>query len=242
MIFKGIEISQGLLHRFWKKVDKAPGHGPRGDCWVWTGCKGSQGYGWIYMGRVNERPRVGSTHRLSYAIHKGPPPDELDVLHECDNPPCINPAHLFLGTQDDNMKDCARKGRTARGEGSPRHKLTEAQVLEARRLYEAGATFTALSRKYGISHAMIHSSVTGKHWRHLPGAATTRGYRRALNDDEVIEMRRLYAAGGLQFREIGDRFGVPAACAAKAITGRTYGHLPGAMPSPYQSGGSRRHY
>lgn len=92
-----------IKERLMAKVEKRADTG----CWVWTGTmQNSKGYGSIYYDRKNER-----VHRVSYKLFIGPIPDGLFVLHRCDNPPCINPEHLFLGTPMDNTRDCLSKGR-----------------------------------------------------------------------------------------------------------------------------------
>ena len=85
---------------FWEKVDKS------GECWEWTGCKNEDGYG-----LVTYRGELTSTHRISWRIHFGCIPEDKKVLHTCDNPACVNPKHLWLGTQLDNVRDCISKGR-----------------------------------------------------------------------------------------------------------------------------------
>lgn len=94
------KASDGI--RFWRHVDKS------GDCWVWTArrAKGSKGYGLTTIGRVTVK-----AHRLSWQLANGPIPSGLHVCHRCDNPPCVRPDHLFLGTHQDNMADKVRKGR-----------------------------------------------------------------------------------------------------------------------------------
>jgi hypothetical protein len=88
--------------RFWKMVDR---NGPNG-CWLWTGGKTGSGYGRIDIDEKGVR-----AHRFSYELDTGINPGKLQVLHKCDNPPCVNPEHLFLGTIFDNMRDCALKKR-----------------------------------------------------------------------------------------------------------------------------------
>jgi len=95
-----------LNDRFWAKVDKASGLGPQGTCWEWQASLNSDGYGNIGIEQMTDR-----AHRLSWRLHYGPIPDGLSVLHKCDNPPCVRPDHLFLGTQADNVHDMQAKGR-----------------------------------------------------------------------------------------------------------------------------------
>lgn len=92
--------------RFWAKVKRGP------DCWLWTGAT-TRGYGHIKRGPANAGT-AQATH-LSWEIHNGPIPDGLMVLHHCDNPPCVNPEHLYLGTHKDNMRDRAVRGRSRGG-------------------------------------------------------------------------------------------------------------------------------
>ncbi len=92
-----------VAERFWPKVRRGEG------CWEWTGARSAKGYGRLTAGRRGDG--YLRTHRLSFELAYGPVPDGLFVLHRCDNPPCVRPDHLFLGTKSDNMRDAVSKGR-----------------------------------------------------------------------------------------------------------------------------------
>ncbi len=158
-----------IAERFWEKVDK---RGPN-ECWPWTACRTSDGYGQISEGTPS-RKMLGA-HCVSYEIHNGSiPPGEgyhgTCVCHTCDNPPCVNPAHLFLGTIADDLRDMRKKGRgyTPKREAHGRAKLTEGQVIEIRRDYvKRSRTYgtPALARKYNVSHTAIWDIVRGENWK-----------------------------------------------------------------------------
>ena len=95
--------------RFWSKVDK---NGPNG-CWLYMGFRKWDGYGWLARRRAG-KSRYYTAHRYAWILTHGEPADGMHVLHRCDNPPCCNPAHLWLGTHDDNMADASAKGRSGR--------------------------------------------------------------------------------------------------------------------------------
>jgi hypothetical protein len=138
-----------------------------GGCWVWNAGHSSAGYG-----KVRWRNRVMGAHRAAWEIFQGPIPTGLLVLHRCDNPPCVNPGHLFLGTQGDNVRDCAHKGRfygrthsPQRGEQNNAAKLTAEKVREIRSLYSAGGViFRELGLKYGVTCSGIECVVNRKTW------------------------------------------------------------------------------
>lgn len=143
--------------RFWNKVDRSGGDDA---CWIWTARARFAGYGQIWWHGHVER-----AHRVAYELGRGPIPDGLFVLHSCDNPPCCNPAHLFLGTSKDNSDDMIQKGRDLhfRGEQHGRCKLTDAQVAEIRERYAAGGvTQIQLGAEFGVAHSQISRIVTRK--------------------------------------------------------------------------------
>jgi hypothetical protein len=141
-----------LEERFWEKVIV----GDDG-CWEWTGSRNKYGYGVI---GINWKTKL--THRVAYELKNGPIPEGLFVCHHCDNPCCVRPDHLFLGSQKDNMIDMVKKGR----EGTS--KLKESQVIEIRRLYKTGLfTQQELGNKFGVSHRQIGYIINKKSWSHI---------------------------------------------------------------------------
>lgn len=155
--------------RFWRKVDRS---GPAA-CWTWTGALTSTGYGNFGVGNG----RTVKSHRYVWELTHGPLPGGLQVCHHCDNPPCVNPSHLFLGTQADNMRDAATKGRTKgwthghgsglRGERHGQSKLTEELVHDIRARVRAGESRKSIARSLGVVPSTIDNVVWGKTWRHV---------------------------------------------------------------------------
>jgi hypothetical protein len=149
-----------LSERFWKRVDRSAG--PHG-CWPWISYVDKDGYG---QSKFIQNGRLLRAHRLAYELTCGLFFDALQVLHTCDNPPCCNPAHLFLGTHVDNIRDAQMKGRKPFGLRHGRTKLTASQVQEIRLL--KGQQFgRAVARRYGVTYGTIYSIWRGKNWRHL---------------------------------------------------------------------------
>jgi HNH endonuclease len=153
-----------LNERFWRHVVINDG------CWVWTGSRKAQdgvpraGYGEIRI----SRSKAVLAHRLSWELHRGPIPDGLEVMHRCDNPPCVNPDHLTLGSHAENMADMKAKGR---GNGDRRGgasatgaKLTEAQVREIRSERAAGVEIQALALRYRVNRHTITNIVGLRTW------------------------------------------------------------------------------
>lgn len=154
-----------LAERFWDKVDQ---RGPD-ECWEWQAFRLPGGYGKIAADRVRGEPKVSLTaHRVAWEFTNGRPvPDGMRVCHRCDNPPCCNPAHLFLGTAKENTRDMLSKARHCHGERYPHHKLTEDDVREIRKLKAAGVTYDELERRFGVTRAPLHRIVTRRSWGHV---------------------------------------------------------------------------
>ena len=140
------------------------------NCWNWNGCIQSNGYA-----RITYKRKTMGAHRLSYMAFIGYIPDGNDVCHKCDNRACVNPAHLFTGTRLDNMKDCASKGRQAKGDmlpdkrGEKTHlaKLTEKEVLEIRQLKEDGIKMKNIAIRFNITKDNIRRIIRRDTWRHI---------------------------------------------------------------------------
>jgi HNH endonuclease len=151
-----------LEERFWKYVMPEPNSG----CWIWTGSLSGRGYGQI-MDAETRWPVTA--HTLSWRINRGPIPEGMHVLHHCDQCWCCNPDHLFLGTNDDNIRDAQKKGRllgknAPRGEGSGAAKLTENAVREIRASNEKSLP---LATRFGVTQALISAVRCRKIWRHV---------------------------------------------------------------------------
>lgn len=147
------------IARFWAKVNV---RGPD-ECWEWTAYRLDKGYG------VFHADKVVRAHVFAYEVTVGSRRD-LCVLHTCDNPPCCNPGHLWLGTNQDNVDDKMSKGRhnCGRGDGCGRSKLSSVEVQQIRMLITEGMTNVAIGRMFGVSDVNISCIRHGKSWRSVP--------------------------------------------------------------------------
>lgn len=147
------------VKRFWGSVDKS------NRCWNWLGRLDSDGYG-----HFNYKDTGIRAHKLSYLIRKGDIPAGLCVLHTCDNPRCVRPAHLFLGTPTDNMNDRDKKQRQARGNRHGMAKLTPALVRFIRKNYRKGVRgrgSLVIGRKLNVTSATVLGVMNGRVWKHV---------------------------------------------------------------------------
>lgn len=145
-----------LEERFWEKVDR----GEPGECWEWQGATDTGGYGRIHVDGRDE-----GTHRVSYELEHDEKPGDDWVLHHCDNKPCVNPNHLYLGDRSENTKDMYDRGqRSGTGEKNPPAKLTNAEVKEIRARVEDGETQYELADEFDVSQSTISHIVTGYNW------------------------------------------------------------------------------
>lgn len=162
--------------RFWIKVKKTK------DCWLWTAYKDKNGYGRFWFDK-----KLMLSHRFSWEIKNGKIKEGMFACHSCDNPTCVNPDHLFIGTCLDNMRDAKAKGKYVgrgqyfmrdyslkrkmenlpRGENHPNSKMTEKKVIEARKLREMGFPIGKLARKFGLTYTPMYMILKRKHWRNV---------------------------------------------------------------------------
>lgn len=147
---------------FWSLVQK-------GDkCWLWNGKVDRDGYGRLYFDG-----KMQLAHRVSYQLVNGPITNGLYVLHHCDTPRCVNPNHLFLGTQADNIRDAVKKERLVKppkltGARNPNNKLSAEQVLEIRRRYVKGKVGApTLAKEFGLNTKTVQQIVKRQVWRHI---------------------------------------------------------------------------
>lgn len=223
------------LGRFMSKVGPAdPGTG----CQEWTGGRVNGKYG-----RFTEDYVPQEAHRLAYAIEYGEVPEGVWVLHSCDNPPCCNPAHLRLGGNTENVMDRVARGRGLFGQDHPRTQLRDDDVLAIRAAVAAGEDLVTVALRYGLKPGAsnVYMLVTGKTWRHLPGAvgldrakSQVRGEKAGLaklTADQVLEARHRYRDTDVTLSEIAAEYGVKKSAMRQAITGKTWAHLPDAVPA-----------
>lgn len=150
------------LERFWRKVDRKQ----KNDCWNWIGSKIRTGYG-----QFKSNKKIVLAHRFSWELHFGKiPQNKPCVLHHCDNPKCVNPRHLFLGTQADNVEDMINKGRDnkarQKGEDNANHKLTVSQIKEIRSL-KGKLTQKEIAKMFNVYHTTIEKIHNNKTWKHV---------------------------------------------------------------------------
>jgi hypothetical protein len=162
-------LTDSDIARFWTRVSR----GSDEDCWLWTGCYMPYGYGAFWLGANN----IGA-HRVAWMIaNKTDIPDGMLICHHCDNPPCVNPKHLFLGTRGDNWRDCIAKNRCPqlkrlhppiesipRGEQHWNAKLTSDSVREIRRLASGGLSHHKIAKMFTVSGSNVSLIVQGLRW------------------------------------------------------------------------------
>lgn len=147
-----------LEERFWEKIKKAGSS----ECWEWVAYKDIGGYGIIAVNKITQK-----AHRVSWILHYGEIPDGMFVLHKCDNPACVNPDHLFLGTQQENIQDMVNKKRHSRHESHRSAKLTRQDVKDIIELRRQKISMRKIADMYNITNCTVHSICQGIAWREV---------------------------------------------------------------------------
>lgn len=178
-VFRGFhalpgELRASVRERFYRLVDKS---GPipvacpeRGPCWTWTGCRGKRADGALSYGRTSVQKRSILAHRLSWEMDRGEIASGLVVCHHCDNPGCVRPEHLFLGTQAQNLEDMRAKGRGRfnrfpTGTAHPNAKVDETRVAEILNLRASGLSLAKIGQRVDLHPTTVHDIVRGKTWK-----------------------------------------------------------------------------
>lgn len=147
---------------FWQHVQKTD------SCWIWIGTVTQSGHGVIVSRKLGKRT---GAHRISWELHYGSIPEGIVVCHNCpggDNPSCVNPEHLFLGTQSDNMADAKNKKRAPRGSHHHASKFDESQIQLIYDLSHAGKSHREIAKELGVTHMTIGRILRGQSWQHVP--------------------------------------------------------------------------
>lgn len=227
-------LHESVAERFWVNVGVT--NDPE-DCWEWMGeIIGSRdsSRGEFWMGGKKH-----SSSRAAWILAVGPIPDGLWVLHTCDNGRCCNPAHLYLGTAKDNVRDMMERGRARMGlhmrnnprcgEQSSRAILTEVVVQELRAARLTGKSYEQLGREFGISKATVCQVVTGTTWIETGGVVTPKKPRSKMTPEAVREFRELFATGRWSLAELSEMKGVTSATASRIVRATVWKEVGGPL-------------
>jgi hypothetical protein len=227
-----MNYSSDIIKRFWDKVHY-PGNDQ--DCWEWTACRWGIGYGCFALTIPPQRKKSIMAHRFAWEFYNGPIPSNLNVLHKCDNPPCCNPEHLFLGTASDNMCDRDSKNRNAHGSTHGNSKLSE-KILENIINDTLSGKITSMSQitnTHNVSRVTIRKILSGYGWNHVISKYSKSDMEKILeilNDNtslspvEVIDIKNRIKNGESN-SSIARSYNVYASTISSIKTGKTWKHI-----------------
>jgi len=207
-----------LHQRFWSKVEKST----KDECWWWKASIDVNGYGQFGLmpGQLGTGPKqvMAKAHRVAWLLTHGEIPTGMYLCHKCDLPRCVNPDHLFLGTQTDNMRDCVDKNRHGCGRvGQPiYYNIKRLQKIIA--AFENGTPIKEITRRHDISPTHLLRILK----RHKIPLRDARLARRKLTDGEIRQIRELYAMGNISQAALGERFGVTQANIGHVVRGSSW--------------------
>lgn len=202
--------------RFYRYIETDPNTG----CWEFIGTRNKRGYGVFTF----ENKKVPA-HRFSYQIHVGNIPEGRLVLHKCDNPPCVNPEHLFIGTQFDNMRDMVQKGRNAntKGTNNPRASIYDDSVIQIRDLWDTGASIKEIAIHFMIPKSTVRNIISNVTWKHLPRCKRLPSNRGShLTENDIFEIKRLGSLKRISQEFIGNMFRISQAQISKIVCGESW--------------------
>lgn len=207
--------------RFWSYVDKS--EGPTA-CWPWRGARDANEYGAFQLPK-----KLVGAHRFAWFLSYGDP-GQLFICHHCDNPPCCNPSHLFIGTAQDNTTDCVLKLRHVHGEAVHTSKLKEADIYAIQEKRREGASIQSLATEYDVTLASIVFVLTGRTWKHItnptrnpPGRLHCSNPNATLTPDDVLEILSL--RGTVTCTMLAKKFGVHISTIENIFAGNTWKNL-----------------
>jgi len=218
--------------RFWGKVNV----GPALSCWEWKGSVNSKGYGSFAVGRKDGIELLGrdrssgpvAAHRVAFMLKNGPVANGFFVCHRCDNPSCVNPSHLFVGTPMDNTKDMLSKGREASGEKSGTIKFSDEDVCQMRLMFSQGLAPSEIALKHGASLHYVRTLLLGKMREGAGGSIPETLHReKRLTDEEVLKVANLLKTTNLSYASIGAMFGVSSGAVKHIRHGSTHKDISG---------------
>jgi hypothetical protein len=211
-----VSVRDPLTVRLWQAILI----GQEDDCWPWLAGRSQEGYG-----KIQDKGKTLVATRVVYELTKGPIPEGLGVCHSCDNPPCCNPKHLWLGTVKQNTHDAMHKNRLAKGERIASSKRTREEVLRIIELSKQGVRNIDIAKQLGCSEANVGFIVTGTSWRHLTGGKVRPVQPKCkLTKDQVRTIKSMSFAL-IKKGEVASLLGVQPSVVSRILSGERWGNV-----------------